>query len=105
MDTYLSRLQNTTVEAAGKGLSDRVSYHGSDDAVVHGDVRMPQLAEPLKVDYALHQSGSRWMLYDITIDNVSTIASYRDEFNKIMNDGGFPKLVDRLKHPPAAPPP
>jgi ABC-type transporter MlaC component len=43
MDTYLSRLQTTAVEAAGKGLSDRVTYHASDDAIVHGEVRMPSL--------------------------------------------------------------
>jgi ABC-type transporter MlaC component len=44
------------------------------------------------------------MLYDIAIDNVSTMASYRDEFNRIMNDGGYSKLVDRLTHPPTATP-
>jgi phospholipid transport system substrate-binding protein len=97
MDTYLSRLQTTTVEAARKGLQDKVTYDDPDDAKVHGQVNMPQLTEPLKVDYALHKAGGGWKLYDIAVDNVSTMASYRDQFNKTINERGFDTLVNELK--------
>lgn len=97
MNTYLDRLQTTAVEAAGKGLSDKVTQNGPGDVLVHGEVRMPQLTEPLKVDYALHQTGGTWKLYDIVIDNVSTIAAYRDQFNKTMNESGYSKLVSEIR--------
>jgi phospholipid transport system substrate-binding protein len=97
METYLSRLQTTTVEAARKGLQDKVTYNGADDAKVHGQVNMPQLAEPLKVDYALHKAGGGWKLYDIAVDNVSTMASYRDQFNRTINERGFDALMNELK--------
>ena len=97
MDTYLNRLQTTTVEAARKGLQDKVTYDGPDDAKVHGLVKMPELAEPLNVDYALHKASGGWKLYDIAIDNVSTMASYRDQFNKTINEKGYAALVNELK--------
>lgn len=97
MNTYLDRLKTTTVEAAGKGLRDKVTYDGPDDARVHGTVKMPELTQPLSVDYALHQSGGGWRLYDIVVDNVSTMASYREQFNKTINEQGYPALLNELK--------
>lgn len=101
MNTYLNRLQTTTVEAARKGLQDKVAYNGPDDAKVHGLVKMPQLAQPLNVDYALHKADGGWKLYDIVIDNVSTMASYRDQFNNTINEQGYPALVNELRAKPA----
>ncbi|HJU29535.1 MAG TPA: ABC transporter substrate-binding protein, partial [Candidatus Binataceae bacterium] len=97
MDTYLDRLQTSTVEAAGAGLENKVAYDGPDEARVHGLLRMPQLAEPLQVDYALHKASGGWRLYDIAIDNVSTMASYRDQFNKTINEKGFAALLNELR--------
>jgi phospholipid transport system substrate-binding protein len=97
MNTYLNRLQTTTVEAARKGLQDKVAYNGSDDAKVHGVVKMPELTQPLNVDYALHKTSVGWRLYDIAIDNVSTMASYRDQFNKTINEKGYPALMNELQ--------
>jgi phospholipid transport system substrate-binding protein len=103
MNTYLDRLKTTTIEAAGKGLQDKVSYDGPDNARVHGTVKMPELTEPLNVDYAVHKASAGWKLYDIAIDNVSTIASYRDQFNKTMNEKGYPALIAQLKSKQSGP--
>lgn len=104
MDTYLGTLQQSTVDAAGRGLKDKVTYDGTDRATVYSEVKMPSLADPLAVNYSLRKNADGWKLYDIVVDNVSTMANYRDEFNQTMNNGGYAKLVSdlRSKQAPAA---
>ena len=97
MDTYLGTLQQNTVAAAGRGLTGKVSKDGPDLATVYGVVTLPSLADPLNVNYSLRRDPDGWKLYDIVVDNVSTMANYRDDFNKTMNGPGYPALVSKLK--------
>lgn len=95
--TYLTTLQQNTVEAASHGLKDQVTYGDPETAAVHGDVHLAMVQDPLHVDYMLHKTPAGWRLYDIVVDNVSTLANYREQFNKIINRDGFDKLVEGLK--------
>jgi len=97
MDTYLNRLQSTNVEAAKRALKNKVTYDASGLATVYSTVQLETLAEPLQVNYGLHKVAHCWKLYDIIIDNVSTMAAYRDQFNKTMNESGYANLVCELK--------
>jgi phospholipid transport system substrate-binding protein len=105
MDTYLGTLKQNTVEAASHGLKDKVTYDGTDRATVYSEVRLPSLADPLAVNYSLRKGDDGWKLYDIVVDNISTMANYRDEFNKTMNDGGYAKLVSDLRSKQQSPAP
>lgn len=105
MDTYLGRLKQNTIESASHGLKDKVRFDGPDFATVYGEVRMPNLADPLAVNYSLRRDGGVWKLYDIVVDGVSTMANYRLEFNQKMNAGGFAKLESELKRKIAQTPP
>jgi phospholipid transport system substrate-binding protein len=102
--TYLTTLQQNTVAAASSGLTDKVTYDDPETAAVHGLVHLQMVQDPLHVDYMLHQTPAGWRLYDIVVDNVSTLGNYRDQFNKIINSDGFDKLLEGLKtkHLPAA---
>ncbi|HZP46327.1 MAG TPA: ABC transporter substrate-binding protein [Candidatus Binataceae bacterium] len=52
---------------------------------------------PIPVNYLLEQTPSGWKVYDVTVDNISIIANYRNQFNRILNDQGFDQLVADLK--------
>lgn len=52
---------------------------------------------PLPVKYLLEQTGSGWKVYDVTVDNISIIANYRNQFNRVINEQGFPKLMADLR--------
>ena len=45
----------------------------------------------------LLQRGERWLIYDVLIENVSLIANYRAQFDKIIRTTSFDELVRRLK--------
>jgi phospholipid transport system substrate-binding protein len=97
LGTYLNTLQQNTVEAASRALKDKVTFDGPDLAAVSSEVHLKMVQEPLQVNYQLRKEGRGWKLYDIVVDNVSTMASYRDQFNKTMNSGGYAKLVSDLR--------
>jgi phospholipid transport system substrate-binding protein len=52
---------------------------------------------PIPVNYLLEQTSSGWKVYDVTVDNISIIANYRNQFNRVINDKGFDQLVADLK--------
>jgi phospholipid transport system substrate-binding protein len=102
--TYLTTLQQNTVAAASSGLTDKVTYDDPETAAVHGEVHLQMVQDPLHVDYMLCKTPAGWRLFDIVVDNVSTLDNYRVQFNKIINSDGFNKLLAGLKskHLPAA---
>ena len=59
MDTYLSRLQSTNVEAAKRALKNKVTYDAPGLATVYSTVQLETLAEPLQVNYG--PQGRPWL--------------------------------------------
>ena len=49
------------------------------------------------IDYKMHHLGSRWLVYDVSIEGVSLIANYRTQFNKIIQTSSYAELVKRMK--------
>jgi phospholipid transport system substrate-binding protein len=49
------------------------------------------------LDYRLHLKDGRWKVYDLLIDNVSFVSTYRSEFTRIMQRESYAALVDRLR--------
>ena len=49
------------------------------------------------VDYRLHLRDGRWTVYDILIDHVSFVSTYRSEFNRIIQLTSYDTLVETLR--------
>jgi phospholipid transport system substrate-binding protein len=49
------------------------------------------------LDYRLHLRDGRWRVYDILIDHVSFVATYRAEFNRIIQLTSYDALVETLR--------
>lgn len=49
------------------------------------------------LDYRLHLRDGRWKVYDVLIDHVSFVATYRSEFGRILQKEPYPALVERLR--------
>jgi phospholipid transport system substrate-binding protein len=53
--------------------------------------------EPVKVDYAMHQSGGSWLISDIYLDGtISELATRRSEFAAIIRNQGIDGLIQSL---------
>lgn len=49
------------------------------------------------LDYRLFRQNGKWMVYDVIIEGVSLINNYYSQFNKIIINNGYDKLVKKLQ--------
>ena len=51
---------------------------------------------PVEVDYSMEKTPQGWKIYDVVIDGVSLVATYRSQFAQQVRDGGIEGLIARL---------
>ena len=51
---------------------------------------------PTSVEYAMHKTPTGWKIYDITVEGVSLVLTYRGEFEQVVREGGIEGLIKRL---------
>jgi len=49
------------------------------------------------IESRMNRRGERWLIYDVIIENVSLIANYRSQFDRIVRTSSYEELVRRLK--------
>lgn len=64
------------------------------EAVVHSECPGEV---PVGVEYAMRKSAGEWKIYDITVDGVSLVQTYRPVFDHVTRTEGVDGLVRRLK--------
>jgi phospholipid transport system substrate-binding protein len=102
-DAYLSKMEQATVEKIRQKAKTaqvrflKQTYFSSDYAEVFSTVALEDQTDSLPVNYLMHQTDGQWRVYDITLDGISLIANYRNQFNRIINNEGYPKLVADLQ--------
>jgi phospholipid transport system substrate-binding protein len=57
----------------------------------------------IPVDYRMHLVDGRWLVYDVIIEGVSLVSSYRQQFNKIIVTESYPSLLQKLRSKQAEP--
>jgi phospholipid transport system substrate-binding protein len=61
--------------------------------------------QPLPIDFAMRKTDQGWKVYDITVEGVSLVLTYRSEFDAVVKQEGIDGLIRRLTQknvPPAA---
>ena len=49
--------------------------------------------------YKLHKSNDRWKIYDVEIQGVSILLTYRSQFDDILSRGTVEQLLSKLRNP------
>lgn len=52
--------------------------------------------EPIEVSYRMVKVGSAWRLYDLSVEGVSMLASFRSQFADILSQGNMSALLSRM---------
>ena len=65
-------------------------------AVVHSEYVRPGEA-PVGVEYAMRKSAGEWKIYDIAVEGVSLVLTYRPLFDHVTRTEGVDGLVRRLR--------
>src|SRR6202046_1366486 len=102
-DAYLSRIESYSVEKINQQIQSSMiqfikqTTDGPDYATVYSTVVLQDRKNPIAVNYLMRHDGNEWKIYDITIDAISVIANYRNQFNRGLNNDAYDKLVELLR--------
>jgi phospholipid transport system substrate-binding protein len=90
-DTYLDRVQaytNESVEYRGEDVRDNRATVNT--VVVTKSANVP-------VNYKLRKTSSGWFVYDVEIENISMVSSYRDTYRDIVRKSGLDGLLEQMR--------
>jgi phospholipid transport system substrate-binding protein len=72
--------------------------HSLGDGYAEVDTKIVQAGKsPISVNYLLEQKDGTWKIYDVTVEAISIIANYRNQFNRVISQRGFDQLMADLQ--------
>jgi phospholipid transport system substrate-binding protein len=101
--TSLSQYRNQTIDVRPTKVTAQ-----DKDVVVKTLVNQPG-GQPIPIDYGMERTDSGWKVYDVVVDGVSLVTTYRGSFNDQIQKSGLDGLVKTLadrnhsSEPPKAP--
>ena len=90
--SYVSRIE----AYAGEKISFVGESIDGSFATVRSKVLMQRRSETV-LDYRMHVRDGRWRVYDVLIDGVSFISTYRSQFDRVIQAESYGSLVERLR--------
>ena len=90
--TYISRID----EFGGEKLRYVSEQIDGDRAIVRARITTKNGTD-VPVESRLLQKETRWLIYDILIENLSLISNYRSQFDRVIRTTSYEELVKRLK--------
>ncbi|HYW91266.1 MAG TPA: ABC transporter substrate-binding protein [Gammaproteobacteria bacterium] len=71
---------------------------GATDATVNMSI-VPEDGQPIPVSYRLYlDNQGHWLVYDVTVDNISLVTNYRTTFADVIRSDGIDGLIKKLHH-------
>jgi phospholipid transport system substrate-binding protein len=104
----LVRTYSNAIEAyQGQTLKVMPSRGGKEDAKDEATVRTQFTragGKPLPIEFQMRKTGETWKVYDISVEGISLVLTYRSEFDSVVKQDGIDGLIKRLteKNSPAA---
>jgi phospholipid transport system substrate-binding protein len=59
--------------------------------------------QPVLVEYAMHKTPEGWKIYDIVVENISLVLTFRAEFEQVVRQSGVEGLIKRMAEKNAPP--
>jgi len=93
----LERSYVTRVEAYA---GENIAYFGEAVDASYATVRSKIVTDrrsEIALDYRLHLRDGRWRVYDLQIDGVSFVSTYRSQFDRIIQVESYAALLERMR--------
>lgn len=68
-----------------------------EDVTVKTQILLPGGAPPVAVDYAMNVTPDGWKIYNVVVEGVSLVTTYRTEFGVQIEQGGIDGLIRNLQ--------
>lgn len=73
----------------------RGGYQSAQSVEVNSEITGSN-SEPIRVAYRMVRKGSVWRLYDLSVEGVSMLESFRAQFSTILGQGNMQQLLSRM---------
>jgi len=97
---FADLLERTYIARMDEYGGERIRYTGEtidgNFAAVRARI-VTRTGTEVAVESRMILRGDRWLIYDILIENVSLVANYRSQFDRIIRSSSYEELVKRLK--------
>jgi len=77
-----------------------ITFQGESVSGSYAQVRSRMTAEngvEVPIEYRLAETDGRWAAYDVVVNGMSLISSYRSQFNSILRRSSFAQLLERMR--------
>lgn len=98
-ELFVKRLRKSYLDKLTTYTDEKISYE-SPVAVkkkIHIPTHLISKGKKISMLYKLYPSNNIWKIYDIEIQGVSIIRSYRSQFREILQKGTFDDLLQRMQ--------
>lgn len=97
--SYKSRLRYAVREDLDKPQDVEIEWLEEDVGRSKADLlaKVTAVEESVLLGFKLRWDKNRWRVYDVSIDDLSTVRTYRSNFNKIIKREGWKSLIGRLE--------
>jgi phospholipid transport system substrate-binding protein len=100
IDLYGKLLEQTYLDRVEGYSGEKVFYKGEEVDGKYGVVKVKILTEQgteIAVEYRLKKAGDDWLVYDVSIEGVSLVNNYRNQFNSIIVRSSYKDFIKKLK--------
>ena len=100
-ELFIERLRQSYLNKLTVYTDEKIIYE-SPVAVkkkVHVPTQLISKGKKISMLYKLYSSNNSWKIYDVEIEGVSIIRSYRSQFNEILQKGTFEELLQKMQKP------
>lgn len=100
-ELFVKRLRQSYLDKLTAYTDEKVIYGSAVevDKKVHISTDLVSKGNKISMLYKLYASQSDWRIYDIEIQGVSLIRSYRSQFNEILKNGTIEDLITKMEKP------
>lgn len=98
---FIKRLRASYLDRLTFYTDEKVIYEPSVEAneKIHIPTYLVSKDKKISMLYKFYNSESNWKIYDLEIQGVSIIRSYRSQFYEILQSGSFDDLLVKLEQP------
>lgn len=100
-EAFKELMVRTYANALFQYVDQQISYKGPQaDAggkivTVRTEIVKPG-AEPVAVNYRMHEVNGEWKVYDVVVGGISLLVTYRDSFSSEISQSGLDELITHL---------
>lgn len=87
---------NALFQYADETIVFKPTQADGEQVVVKTEVTQ-QGAHPIPVNYRMHQKDGEWKAYDVFVDGISLVVTYRGDFGSRVNQSGIDGLINDLE--------